>query len=310
MDDKHAPAVAFMFSGQGNPVIGMGADLWHINQQARQIWDCASDISQMDIRRLCLKGPMNKLVQTPCQQVAVTAINVTLYTLLLEKLNVETAVGCCGHSVGEYSALYAAKAVSLEDLFKIIHFRSQLMHELSKENNGTMYVVKGIDYHTMTELIARSDIELDVSCDNSPHQQVIGGTSAALTAFVPLLARHGFDAFKPGVSGAWHTRLMAQGVKQMCNFLATVEIKRPDFDVLMNVTGCAEYEPEKIKHNLALHLTHTVKWTDSMARLLSHPLTPVLIEVSNKAYLGHMLKDFPGFTSEMTQHCRTITGAL
>lgn len=306
MDINQSQPVAFMFAGQGNPVIGMGSDLWDINDAIRQIWDCASDISQTDIRRLCLKGPMNKLVQTTCQQVAVTAINATLYTLCREKIETSKVVGLCGHSVGEYAALYAANSVTLEDLFKMIHFRSTLMNELSKVNKGAMYAVKGINYQTITDLIARSGAEVDVSCDNSRRQQVIGGTTASLTEFSRALTAGGYETAKLGVSGAWHTRLMAEGVQQMRDFLATVEIKRPQYDVLMNVTGRPEADPVMIKENLSLHLTHTVKWTESMEHLLNNPAAPLLIEVSNKAYLGHMLNDFDGFAPEITLHCRKI----
>lgn len=104
------PSVALIFAGQGNPVIGMGSDLWDLNAVTKNIWDCASDITQIDIRRLCERGPMSRLVQTTAQQVAVTAINVTLYCLCLEKMPDLPIVGSCGHSVGEYSALFAAGA--------------------------------------------------------------------------------------------------------------------------------------------------------------------------------------------------------
>jgi len=306
MENNQSRPVAYLFAGQGNPLIGMGSDLWGINDSTRQIWDCASDISQTDIRRLCLKGPMNKLIQTTCQQVAVTAINVTLYTLCREKLAVENVVGLCGHSVGEYAALYAANAVTLEDLFSMIHFRSQLMHELSQASKGAMRAVKGVDYQTMTDLIARSGAGLDISCDNSHRQQVIGGTADSLNEFSRILTLSGYDNAKLAVSGAWHTRLMQEGVQRMRDFLATVEIKRPQHDVLMNVTGAPELIPATIKENLSLHLTHTVKWRDSMAHLLSRPLTPLLVEVSNKAYLGQMLKDFTGYSPTLSLHCRKI----
>jgi [acyl-carrier-protein] S-malonyltransferase len=301
---------AFLFAGQGNPVIGMGSDLWDLNETTRKIWDCASDISQTDIRRLCLKGPMTKLVQTTNQQIAVTAINTTLYSLCLEKQNFENVVGFCGHSVGEYAALYAANAITLEDLFKMIQFRAQLMHDLSKVNKGLMYAVKGIDYSILCDLIEKSGIEIDVSCDNSHQQQVIGGTSAALSEFARLLLSEGYESTKLGVSGAWHTRLMQDGVQQMRDFLATIEIKSPEHDVFMNVTGKPEADPNMIKENLSLHLTHTVKWTSSMESLIQYPTQPVLLEVSNKAYLGHMLNDFKGFTPEKTVHCRNIIGAI
>ena len=100
------------------------------------------------------------------------------------------------------------------------------------------------------------------------------------------------------------------GVQQMRDFLATIEIKSPEHDVFMNVTGKPEADPNMIKENLSLHLTHTVKWTSSMESLIQHPTQPVLLEVSNKAYLGHMLNDFKGFTPEKTVHCRNLIGAI
>ncbi len=105
---------AYFFAGQGNPAVGMGADLWDLNTTTRQIWDCASDVTGLDLRRLCQKGPMNRLVKTTTQQSAVTAINITLYSLYAERFADANVVGSCGHSVGEYSALYAAGALTLE----------------------------------------------------------------------------------------------------------------------------------------------------------------------------------------------------
>ncbi len=306
MDMTQSTSVAFLFAGQGNPTIGMGADLWDSNDETKKIWDCASDISGVDIRRICLKGPMNKLVQTTNQQVAVTAINATLFTLCKDKLEGRQVAGSCGHSVGEYAALYAAGAVTLDDLFRMIHFRSRLMDELSKVNKGAMQAVKGVDYARMATLIAKTGLEVDISCDNSRRQQVIGGTAAALREMSEVLVADGFETTKLGVSGAWHTRLMADGVQQMRDFLANITIKPTQHDVLMNVTGAPASDPQEIKENLSLHLTHTVKWTDSMERFLSQASPLTFIEVSNKAYLGHMLNDFDGFSPEMALHCRKM----
>lgn len=306
MDINQTTSVAFLFAGQGNPTIGMGSDLWDINEKTKTIWDCASDISGADIRRICLKGPMNKLVQTTNQQVAVTAINATLFTLCQDKLDGVRVVGSCGHSVGEYAALYAAGAVTLEDLFRMIHFRSRLMDELSKVNKGAMLAVKGMDYPGAAALIAQAHSDVDISCDNSRRQQVLGGTVAALRDITEVLAANGFETTKLGVSGAWHTRLMRDGVQQMRDFLADITIHPTQHDVLMNVTGEPAAGADEIKENLALHLTHTVKWTASVERLLNQPTPVTFVEVSNKAYLGHMLNDFDGFSPEMALHCRKI----
>ncbi|GLR09740.1 malonyl CoA-ACP transacylase [Mixta theicola] len=302
MDINHQkrPA-ALIFAGQGSPVTGMGADLWDINQHTRRIWDCASDVSGIDIRRVCLKGPVNKLVQTPVQQLAVTAINITFYTLLREKGIKITA--SCGHSVGEYSALYAAGAITLEALFSLIHFRAATMHELSKRNKGSMLAVKGVDYLTTRKLIADHSPELDISCDNSCRQQVVGGTTSALSEFS---RRARCETIRLGVSGAWHTRLMQEGVQPMRDYLAAVTIGQPRHKVLMNVSGQPEYHPQAIRENLSLHLTHTVKWTGIVEHLLAEENPPLLIDISHKAWLASLLSDFPAFSPQRLLHCRKI----
>jgi [acyl-carrier-protein] S-malonyltransferase len=301
-----AQPVAFLFAGQGNPVIGMGADIWDINAGTKNIWDCASDISGRDLRRLCQKGPMNRLVQTTVQQMAVTAINVTLFHLCREHFKNSPVVGACGHSVGEYSALYAAGAVSLETLFRMIDFRANTMNEVSQRNKGGMIAVKGLGYTDLRKLLNDAELEVDISCDNSRCQQVIGGTAAALNDGIRLLMKAGFEPVKLGVSGAWHTRLMAEGVPIMRSYLRDVDISRPNFDVLMNVTGLPEYSRAQIKENLSLHLTDTVKWSGSMERLLNNEPQPLFIEVSNKPYLGTMLNDFAGYKPGTAMHCRNF----
>lgn len=183
-------------------MIGMGSDLWDLNATTKQIWDCASDVSGLDLRRLCLKGPMNRLIQTTVQQLAVTAINVSLYSLCRERFPALRVVGACGHSVGEYSALYAAGAISLETLFRTLHFRASTMDAVSKKQKGAMLALKGADFATLSDIITRSGIALDISCDNTPRQQVIGGTPSALSDFAKVLADEGYEPIKLGVSGA------------------------------------------------------------------------------------------------------------
>ena len=303
MNNASQPTV-LLFAGQGNPVIGMGSDLWDLNASTKHIWDCASDISGLNLRRLCQKGPMNRLIQTTVQQLAVTAINVTLYTLCRERLENLTVVGSCGHSVGEYSALYAAGAISLETLFGMIHFRASLMHDESQRNKGAMLAVKGINREQLQTMITESGIALDISCDNTPRQQVIGGTQAALNEFATLLMAAGYEPVKLGVSGAWHTRLMEDGVQAMRDYLAGLDIASPEHQVLMNVTAKSEVAPSIIKENLSLHLTHTVKWTESLDTFLNMPTLVAFLEISNKPYLGNMLNDFAGADQQRVMHCR------
>ncbi|HGY1464605.1 ACP S-malonyltransferase [Klebsiella aerogenes] len=295
-----------LFAGQGNPTVGMGADLWDLNATTRRIWDCASDVTGLDLRRLCQKGPMNRLVKTTTQQAAVTAINVTLYSLYAEQFSDANIIGSCGHSVGEYSALYAAGALTLENVFKLILARSTIMDNLSKIRKGTMLAVRGADFKTVSQLINDSGSPVVVSCDNSLYQQVVGGTLPDLSEFTGVLMGAGLETVKLSVSGAWHTPLMAEGVQPMREALKMVEIVRPNYPVLMNVTGREESNPQQIRENLSLHLTHRVQWTASMTAFLQHIPLVRFVEISNKAYLGQLLNDFDDFSAENYIHCRKM----
>ena len=247
MNNASQPTV-LLFAGQGNPVIGMGSDLWDLNASTKHIWDCASDISGLNLRRLCQKGPMNRLIQTTVQQLAVTAINVTLYTLCRERLENLTVVGSCGHSVGEYSALYAAGAISLETLFGMIHFRASLMHDESQRNKGAMLAVKGINREQLQTMITESGIALDISCDNTPRQQVIGGTQAALNEFATLLMAAGYEPVKLGVSGAWHYAA-GQSVRyvllRLKGFIPTVTPAPQNLSVIKSGIGKGFYNTDR-----------------------------------------------------------------
>lgn len=304
--NQSQPSVVLLFAGQGNPVMGMGAELCDLNAMTKHIWDCASDITGMDLRRVCQKGPMNRLVQTTAQQVAVTAINITLYSLCAEYTENSRIVGACGHSVGEYSALFASGAINLENLFGVIHVRAKIMNDLSKIHRGSMLAVKGIDFSTMQRLIHCRGIPVEISCNNSQDQQVVGGTLSDISEFYRFLIESGLDAVKLGVSGAWHTHFMEEGVQMMRDFLRGIHITQPKFNVLMNVSGEAEHDPWRIKENLSLHLVKTVQWEKSMTTLLNCSPPVQFLEISNKPYLGQMLNDFASFTPDMAVHCRTL----
>ncbi|MCN4895349.1 ACP S-malonyltransferase, partial [Escherichia coli] len=103
---------------------------------------------------------------------------------------------------------------------------------------------------------------------------------------------------------AWHTRLMEDGVQAMRDYLAGLDIASPEHQVLMNVTAKSEVAPSIIKENLSLHLTHTVKWTESLDTFLNMPTPVAFLEISNKPYLGNMLNDFAGVVQQRVMHCR------
>lgn len=297
-----------LFPGQGNPVIGMGSDVCDVSPSVKAVWDCASDISGFDVRALCQKGPMTKLIKTGFQQVAVTTVNTALLTLLRERAP-QIEIGYGGHSAGEYSALYAAGVMDMETLFRAISQRASIMQELAEQRKGAMYVVKSLSFATLKALIEEMGLteQLNVCCDNGHMQQVIGGDAAAAKTLTHHLARQKITSVKLTVNGAWHTPLMSEGVEPMRAMLADLTFSSPNRPVIMNYSGKAEYDTTQIKENLALHLTHTVRWRESMD-LWSHAGYRHYLEISSKKMLCHLLADhYEDLGDHNTQHYYQVT---
>ncbi|MFI8416331.1 ACP S-malonyltransferase [Serratia sp. NPDC071084] len=283
-----------IFPGQGAPAIGMGSDVCDVSPGTTAVWECASDISGIDVRKLCQKGPMTRLTKTRYQQLAITTVNTAMLTLLRERC-APAETGYAGHSAGEYSALYAAGVMDLETLFCAITQRAGIMQRLAEQRKGAMYVVKPCSHEMLRTLIAEMQLsdKLNISCDNGQQQQVIGGDVHALKEVINHLARQGITTIKLAVNGAWHTPLMEEGVAEMREALADLPFSSPTCPVIMNSSGKAEYGVAQIKENLALHLTHTVRWRESMDlwALMGYRH---FLEVSNKKVLSHLLHEHYG----------------
>ncbi|QEZ93714.1 ACP S-malonyltransferase [Proteus sp. CD3] len=254
------------FPGQGMPYLGMGNRAYSDSPSIKWVWNCASEIAGFDVRAICLKGPMNKLIQTHYQQVAITTINIATLYLLRERCCVNEA-GYAGHSAGEYSALFAANVIGLESVFKLISYRASIMQQLATNKKGAMYVVKGCSYQTLSALIEQQNMAtlVNICCDNSELYQVIGGEYESVRKIVNQLVKMKIETSKLAVNGAWHTELMREGKKLLAHFLQQIPFSIPHKPVVMNVSADVTTDIETIKQNLVNQLTETVKWTATMA---------------------------------------------
>ncbi len=280
-----------LFPGQGLPAIGMGCDVCDISAATREVWDCASDISGHDVRKLCAKGPMTRLSKTNYQQLAVTTVNVAMLTALRERQPLEIA-GCAGHSAGEYTALWAAGVLDLDMLFRAITLRANLMQALAQQHKGAMYVVKGLSRRQVEQRIAQLELtgRVSVACENSLDQQVVGGEVSEVKILINDLTRDGHSTLKLAVNGAWHTWLMGDGVEQMRTSLASLTFNVPKVQLFMNLSAQPENDTHVIRENLALHLINTVRWRENMDNWHRHGMRRFL-EVSNKKFLGALLNE-------------------
>ena len=298
--DNETQGCALVFPGQGTQHIGMGQEVCDQSPAAARVWDCASDISGFDVRRLCMKGPMPRLDKTQYQQVAVTTVNLAMLEAMRAKLTVGEAC-VAGHSVGEFSALYAAGVLGLEDVFRAVTARGAIMNALAEETEGAMHAVKGIDRPGLVALLESQALvdRIDIANDNSPKQQVVSGSRSVLKQWLPTLLRAGFEQVKLPVNGAWHSGLMRKGVDEFQSVIDRLHFAEAGLPVFTNQSAAAVTAPDLLKRDLVSNLYSTVRWCETVVAVADSGVR-LMLEVGPKKVLSRLLLDFPTLEGQMT----------
>jgi [acyl-carrier-protein] S-malonyltransferase len=277
--DGFSSKIAFMFPGQGAQFVGMCASVVDEVPKAKEMFDEASKILGYDLLQVCTEGPKEKLDSTVVSQPAIfVASMAAVEKLRLEEGGAEAidAATCAmGLSLGEYSALCFAGAISFADGVKITKARGEAMQAASDAVNTGMVSVIGLDKIKVGELCSaaekKSGEKIQIAnflCDGN---YAVSGTEAACVA-VNELAKPEFKArmtVKLAVAGAFHTDFMAPAVPTLEKVLETIEIKKPRIPVISNVDAKPHSDPAVIKANLAKQVTAPVLWENTMDLVLA-----------------------------------------
>jgi [acyl-carrier-protein] S-malonyltransferase len=285
---------AFVFPGQGAQVIGMGRDLAQAYPAASAVFDEVDAALGEKLSSIVWDGDIAELTLTANAQPALMATSIAaMRALEAEGVPVTSARFVAGHSLGEYSALCAAGALSLGDTARLLRLRGQAMQEAVPVGEGAMAALLGLDLAT-AEAVAAEAAEGGGVCeaanDNDPAQVVVSGSRAAVERAVEIAKGKGAKrALLLPVSAPFHCALMHPAADRMAEALAGTTIAAPTVPLVANVGAVATSEPEEIRRLLVEQVTGRVRWRESVAWMAGEGVTE-FVEVGAGRALSGMIK--------------------
>jgi len=243
----------------------MGREFYENYSEVRELFQTAGEILDMDLVKLCFEGPESELVVTENVQPAITAVNLACYTVL--RLHEIYPAAAAGHSLGEYSALFAAGVLDFEDVMRLVRWRGKLMHEASLCEPGAMAAIMDLEEDRLREICTLCDVE--VANVNSPDQIIITGRTGPVERAMTLSAESGAKkCIKLNVSGPWHSRCMMQAKEHFEPHVLRCSFRKPQIPVVSNIDALPLQSAEEVPRKLVEQICSSVLWRQSMEWLI------------------------------------------
>ncbi|HEX4420802.1 MAG TPA: ACP S-malonyltransferase [Kofleriaceae bacterium] len=266
---------ALLFPGQGSQRVGMGRDLALEFAIAKQTYDEADAVLGFALSTLCFEGPEAELILTQNTQPAILTTSIAVFRVLRERGLAFDVVA--GHSLGEWSALVAAGAISLADAVRLTHLRGSFMQKAVPAGQGAMAAIMGIEpgaLRSMCEQESEPGEPVEIANLNGASQIVISGHAAAIDRAVDAAKTAGAKrAIKLAVSAPFHCSLMKPAADQLAAALAGIEIASPSVPVVANVTATPTQDPAQIRALLIEQVTAPVRWEESVQAIAALGVT-------------------------------------
>ena len=265
---------AFLFPGQGSQYIGMGKELFHSFQEARDVFQEVDEVLKQNLSKLIFSGEASELTKTENAQLAIMAVSIAAFQVLQKQGNFKLQDKCiyaAGHSLGEYSALCATQSFNLETTANLLKTRGSEMALAGSKSSGAMIALLGATVDQAEKIVdAVSAYGIcQIANDNGAGQLVLSGDESAIDQVSAISTNYGVKkAIKLSVSGAFHSQLMKSAEVEMKSALSKATINKPLIPIIANVTASEVLDPIEISDLLVRQITATVRWRESMEYMI------------------------------------------
>lgn len=279
---------ALVFPGQGAQFEGMGKEIYDQYPEARDMFEKANDLLGFRLSDVMFNGSSEDLKQTRVTQPALFVHSMAVYLVKGGNLSFHAVAG---HSLGEFSALVAAKALSFEDGLRLVFARAMAMQKACDITPGTLAAVLGLDDAIVEKTCQEIDDIVVAANYNCPGQLVISGTESGIDKAIQKLSEAGAKrALKLEVGGAFHSPLMEPARLELEKAILSTQFEMPVCPIYQNVTAQPETNPETIQKNLINQLTGAVRWTQTIQNMESHGITSFVEVGGNGKVLSGLIK--------------------
>ena len=280
--------VAYIFPGQGAQYVGMGKELYEAYPEAKDIFDKANEILKFDLKKICFEGPQEELTATSNSQVAILVHSIASLKVLESSPQKFELGFSLGLSLGEYSALVAADALSFEDGVKLVRKRGQFMEKAALKNPGKMACIIGMEPDELEKLCKGFGCE--IANLNCPGQVVISGSTSSVELTANMAKEKGAKrVIMLEVSGAFHSSLMDPARDKLEVEINSVTFNKPKCPIISNVTATPTEDTEEIKRNLITQVNSKTLFEASMRYVASQGIKTYL-EIGPGAVLKGLIR--------------------